>query len=267
MEDLMKNNTYTLSNQLQIPAIGLGTNLLDGNQAYVLVKEAIQNGCPLVDTASFYENEEEIGKALQETDRTKCFLVSKLWKDQMGYSKARKAFDESLSRLHTDYIDLYLIHWPSDDESLNKETWQALIDLYKEGKVRAIGVSNFNVEQLLQLMDMEIVPMVNEIEYHPQNKQNNIVSFCKAHNIQVIASSPLGRGKILDNFLVKRLAKKYQKTPAQIVLRCIFQNKIIPIPKSSNSLRIKENLNIFDFELEDKDLENLNSLPPLASGE
>ena len=251
----------TLSNGVEIPDIGFGTWALNGEACVTAVKEAIEAGYRLIDTASWYGNEKEVGQAIRNFDRSELFIISKCWKDQMGKEKARTAFEQSLKDLGTDYIDLYLIHWPSGDRAVNIETWQTLVDLYKEGKCRAIGVSNFNEDDLLQLFDCEILPMADEILFDPGNKQRETRAFCHQHHIQVIGYQPLGRGKILGNFLIRKLADKYNVSPAQICLSWEVAQKVIPIPKSSHVERMKENLE-YHVPLTDEEIEQIDSLPP-----
>ncbi|WP_297566794.1 aldo/keto reductase [uncultured Faecalibaculum sp.] len=265
---MVKSERKTLSNGVTVPAIGFGTYLLDNAQAASCVLDAIQDGYRLIDGASFYHNETGVGQGLcqamdEGAKREDLFVTSKVWKDAMGYEQTLESFEKSLADLGLEYLDLYLIHWPFGDPELDRSTWQALIDLYKAGRVRAIGVSNFMPENLLPLFDMEIVPMVNQIMVHPGWKQETVTDFCRQHGIQVMAWSPLGRGRVLNNHLLRQLAQEHGKSPAQICLRWEIQKGFIPIPKSANAARIRENLDVFDFELTPDQMQALDSLPPM----
>lgn len=258
----------TLSNGIQIPPIGFGTYLLQDEQAADSVLDAIRDGYRMIDCASFYENEKAVGQGLKAAmeagiRREQLFVTSKVWKDSMGYEMTMASFKKSLQNLGLEYLDLYLIHWPSGDHELDRSTWQALIDLYKAGKVRAIGVSNFTPQDLMPLFDMEIVPMADQIQYHPGFRQPETVDFCHTHGMQVIAWSPLGRGRILENHLLEEIGREYGKSTAQVSLRWEIQNGVIPIPKSSNPQRILDNLDVFDFELTDRQMMDLDSLPEM----
>jgi len=250
-----------LSNGVNIPIIGFGTYRLENTiETTNIVKTALDIGYRHIDTASFYENEEAIGKAINSSSikREDIFLVTKVWNSDQGYDKTIKAFDSSLKKLSTEYIDLYLIHWPKD---LSLDTWKAFESLYQSKKIRAIGVSNFMINQLDNIIEnSEIVPMVNQIELHPMLIQNDLLDYCKNRNIQVEAWSPLMQGHINEIEEIKTLAYKYNKTPAQIVLRWNVQLGIVTIPKSSNIDRIKSNFQIFDFKLSDNDMDIINSL-------
>lgn len=244
-----------------MPWLGFGTfKVTDEKQVVESVKEALRVGYRHIDTASIYGNEESVGQGIIESDikRDEIFLVSKVWNTDQGYDSTLRAFEESLKKLKTDYLDLYLIHWPKEK---NKETWKALERLYKEKRVRAIGVSNFKVHHLKELMaDCEISPMVNQVEFHPQFLQTEIHEFCKNHNIQLEAWGPLMQGKVFEIELLNNLAKKYNRTVSQIVLRWDLQMGVVTIPKSINPVRIKENADIFDFEISDEDMKLIASL-------
>ena len=257
----MNENFKVLSNGVKMPSIGFGT-YKSGNdeETAKIVKYALKIGYRQIDTASFYGNEVGIGNGIKESgiNREDIFLVTKLWNDDHGYDKTIEAFNKSLERLQVDYIDLYLVHWPN---KLNSETWKAFEYLYKTGKVKSIGVCNFKVAHLEELKKTaQIMPMVNQIEIHPQSSKNDMLSYCEENNIQLVAWSPIMRGKLFSNELMINLAEKYKKTIAQIILRWHFQRGIIPIPKSSNEERIKENLNIFDFELSINDMKSIDLL-------
>ncbi|NLM13343.1 MAG: aldo/keto reductase [Epulopiscium sp.] len=255
------NSATTLHNGVKMPWLGFGTfKITEEGQVEKAVLEALKVGYRHIDTAAIYGNEEGVGKAIKESGvkREEIFLTSKVWNGDQGYDSTLKAFEASLKRLGTDYLDLYLIHWP---KPLNKETWRALEKLYKEKRVRAIGVSNFKVHHLEELLEScEIVPMVNQVEYHPQFPQTEVLEFCKKHNIQLEAWGPLMQGKIFGIPLMKELSEKYNKTISQIALRWDIQTGVVTIPKSVTPERIKENADIFDFEISQEDMERISEL-------
>ena len=250
-----------LSNGVKIPSIGFGTYKSgDDEETAKIIKNALNLGYKMIDTASFYNNEVGIGNGIKESgiDRKDIFIVTKLWNDDHGYDKTIEAFNKSLNNLQVDYIDLYLIHWPN---KLNAETWRAFEHLYETGKVKAIGVCNFKVEHLEELKKTaKIMPMVNQVEIHPFSTKNNIINYCKDNNIKVVAWSPISRGRVLSSDLMIDLSQKYKKSIVQIVLRWHMQKGVIPIPKSSNENRIKENIDIFDFEISSEDMKAIDSL-------
>ncbi|RIV72823.1 aldo/keto reductase [Flagellimonas aequoris] len=254
--------TFELHNGVQMPYFGLGVYLSkDGNEVIHAVKEALDHGYRHIDTAAIYNNEEGVGTGIKEgsVDRKDVFLVSKVWNTDQGYDSTLRAFEASLERLGTDYLDLYLIHWPKGD--LSKETWKAMERLYKEKRVRSIGVSNFLQHHLEDLLtSVEIVPMVNQMEFHPYLVQQKLLDFCNANHIQYEAWSPLMQGNIFDLDIMKDLAAKYNKTIAQIVLRWDLQKGVVTIPKSSKKERIIANADLFDFEISDEDVKLLDSL-------
>lgn len=254
--------SFTLHNGVQMPYFGLGVYLSkDGGEVINAVKDALNHGYRHVDTASIYNNEEGVGIGIKESNvsRKDVFLVSKVWNTDQGYDSTLKAFEASLKRLDTNYLDLYLIHWPKGE--LSKETWKALEQLYREKRVRAIGVSNFLQHHLEDLLtSAEIVPMVNQMEFHPYLVQQDLVDFCHARGIQYEAWSPMMQGNIFDLEIMKDLASKYNKTVAQIVLRWDLQKGVVTIPKSSKKERIISNAVIFDFELSPEDMQRLDAL-------
>ncbi|MED1205511.1 aldo/keto reductase [Heyndrickxia acidicola] len=259
-------DTTTLNNGVKMPWFGLGVfKVEDGSQAVESVKAAIKAGYRSIDTAAIYKNEEGVGQgireALEENELTRddLFITSKVWNDDQGYESAIKAYEASLERLGLDYLDLYLIHWPGKDKF--KDTWNALEKLYKDGKVRSIGVSNFHVHHLEELLkDAEVVPAVNQVEYHPRLAQVELLSYCKEKGIQLEAWSPLMQGKIFEIGELNSIAEKYQKSVAQIVLRWDLQNGVVTIPKSIKEQRIIENADVFDFELSDEEMNEINRL-------
>ncbi|UCZ53094.1 aldo/keto reductase [Bacillus shivajii] len=255
------HSTVTLNNGVEMPWLGLGVYKADGgNEVEEAVKEALKIGYRSIDTAAFYYNEQGVGEAIRQSGvpREEIFVTTKVWNDDQGYEETLKAFEESRQKLGLDVIDLYLVHWPVKGKY--KETWRAMEKLYKEGKVRAIGVSNFNIHHLEDLLrDANVVPVVNQVEYHPLLTQEELHDYCKKHNIQLEAWSPLTRGRMFGAPVLVELGNKYGKSEAQIILRWDLQNEVVTIPKSVTPARIKENANIFDFALSDEDIEKLNA--------
>ena len=265
---------YTLSNGIKIPCIGYGTlNIKNGGKTIDAVRNALENGYRHIDSAEVYGNDISLGIAIKESNikREELFITSKLSNDNRGYDNTIKAFNETLKRLQLEYLDLYLIHWPLARgkqeycKKINIETWKALEDLYKDGKVRAIGVSNFLEHHIKPVMEnATIMPMINQLEIHPGQRQEKIVEFCKANNILVEAWGPLGSGKMLDNYVLSEIAKNYNKSVAQLCIKWCLQQKIIPLPKTENTDRMKENLNVFDFEISSNDMQKINIIPYFA---
>ena len=253
-----------LNNGVYIPSIGFGTSMLTGNECIDTIKKALDIGYRHIDTASAYENEGEIGKAIKQSnvDRNELFITSKVWKDSMGYQKTIKSLERTLKSLDLEYIDLFLIHWPkNNDDKLNIETWRALEQFYKDGKIRAIGVSNFLEHHLKIILDnCEIIPAVNQIEFHPGLTRNETRALCKEKGIVVEAWSPLGKGKMLNNDTLVSLSKKYNKSVAQICLKWCMQNDVLPLPKSQNEERMRQNLDLFDFEISNEDVQIINNM-------
>lgn len=255
------SGTTTLSNGVRMPYFGLGVYSMNNEEVAGAIHHALEAGYRLIDTASVYGNEEGVGKAVRESDlpREEIFVTSKVWNTDQGYERTLKAFDKTMNRLGLDYLDLYLIHWPVSD--LYKDTWKALEKLYNEGRIRAIGVSNFLIHHLKDLMeDADITPMVNQVEFHPHLVQQELHDFCQKNQIQSEAWAPLMRGKVNKIPFLKGLAEKYEKTPAQIVLRWDLQKGVATIPKSSNPERIRSNADIFDFELAEGDIHRIDDL-------
>ncbi|WP_315906175.1 aldo/keto reductase [Priestia koreensis] len=255
-------DTTTLHNGVKMPWFGLGVfKVEEGQEVVDSVKYALKAGYRSIDTAAVYGNEEGVGQALKEANvaREDLFITTKVWNADQGYESTLEAFETSINKLGLDYIDLYLIHWPV--EGKYKETWKALEKLYKDGRVRAIGVSNFHVHHLQDLLeDAEIKPMVNQIEYHPRLSQNELRSFCKAQGIQLEAWSPLMQGELLDNEVLEEIAKKHNKSVAQVILRWDLQTEVVTIPKSVKEQRIIQNADIFDFELSQDDMSKIEAL-------
>ena len=254
--------TFTLHNGVEMPYLGLGVYLSeDGQEVVNAVKWALESGYRHIDTASIYKNEAGVGQGVEESPvaREDIFVVSKVWNSDQGYDSTLRAFDDSLNRLNMDYLDLYLVHWPVAGKY--KDTWRALERLYREKRIRSIGVSNFLQHHLEDLLSVaEIVPMVNQMEFHPFLVQQDLLNYCKTNRIQYEAWSPMMQGKIfgMENF--KKLAAKYNKSIAQIVLRWDLQKGVITIPKSAKKERIVGNADIFDFELSTEDVAFLDSL-------
>jgi len=259
-------DTTTLNNGVKMPWFGIGVfKVEEGPEIVHAVKFAIKHGYRSIDTAAIYGNEEGVGQGIDEgiqeagISREELFVTSKVWNADLGYEATLAAYETSLKKLGLDYLDLYLIHWPVAGKY--KDAWRALETLYKEGRVKAIGVSNFQVHHLKDLMkDAEIKPMVNQVEYHPRLTQKEVQAFCQEHGIQMEAWSPLMQGQLLDHPILQEIANKHNKSIAQIILRWDLQNGVITIPKSTKEHRIVENSSIFDFELTKEDMERINGL-------
>ena len=264
-------DTVTLSNGVKMPCVGYGTwQTPDGDIARQSVCAAIKAGYRHVDTAAAYDNEESVGAGIRESGvaRDELFLTTKHWITERGYDKTIVACEESLRRLGVDYLDLYLVHWPAVQkiadnwEEINAETWRGFETLYKEGKIRAIGVSNYLPSHLESLKARStILPMVNQIEYHPGYTQPELVEYCKKEGILVQAWSPLGSGAVLKDAFLAEIAAKYNKSVAQLCIRYCLQNDIVPLPKSVNADRIVSNRNVFDFTISAEDMEKINKMP------
>ena len=256
------SGTFRLNNGVEMPYFGLGVYLSkDGDEVINAIHWAVETGYRHIDTASIYKNEEGVGRAIKScgVDREQLFVVSKVWNADQGYESTLKAFDSSLKRLGTSYLDLYLIHWPVAGKYL--DTWKALEKLYNEGKVRAIGVSNFMQHHLEDVLEQaEVVPMVNQMEFHPFLVQQDLIDFCRKNTIQYEAWSPMMQGKIFGMEEFQKLAMKYGKSEAQIVLRWNIQKSVVTIPKSSKKERIQANADIFDFELSAEDINFLDAM-------
>lgn len=254
-------DTTELNNGIKMPWLGLGVwKVEDGSAVESIIKMGVKAGYRSIDTAAAYYNEHGVGKAIKECgiSREDLFITTKVWNADEGHDSTLKAFEKSRGKLGLDYIDLYLIHWPVKGKYI--DTWRALEKLYKDGRVRAIGVCNFQIHHLLDIFESgSIIPMVNQVEYHPLLSQTELRAFCKKEKIQLEAWSPLMQGHLELPLLIE-LSNKYGKSPAQIVLRWDLQNEVITIPKSTHENRIIENTNIFDFELSDEDMSRINGL-------
>lgn len=256
-------HTHDLYNGQKIPAIGFGTWEIEPNKTVAAVEAAIDVGYRLIDTAKLYGNEKEVGAAVRQSAiaREEVFITTKLWNEDHGYDSTRRAFEDSLERLGLDYLDLYLIHWPAT--SRRADSWHAMNDLYNEGLVKAIGVSNFTVRHLEELKsDSQSIPMVNQVEFHPfiYEQQKELLNYCQLHNILIEAYSPLSRGVKNSNKVISDVAAKNGKTEAQIILRWCTQHGTVPLPRSINPEHSAENLAVFDFELNDDDMVALDHL-------
>ena len=256
------NATTTLHNGVKMPWLGLGVfKVEEGEEVEKSVETAIKLGYRSIDTAAIYRNEEGVGRAIKASGvpREELFITTKVWNKAQGYEITLEAFERSMSKLGLDYLDLYLIHWPVKGKYL--DTWRALEKLYEEGKVRAIGVSNFQIHHLQDIFEIaKVRPMVNQVEYHPKLAQVELLSYCKENNVQMQAWSPLMQGHLLDNEVLKAIGEKHGKSVAQVILRWDLQNGVVTIPKSVKEHRIKENADIFDFELTVEEMEKVNAL-------
>jgi len=253
-----------LNNGVKMPQLGLGVWRVTPEDATNSVLHAIKSGYRSIDTAAVYQNEEGVGKALKEcgVPREQLFITTKVWNSDQGYEETLAAFDVSLQKLGLDYIDLYLVHWPTPQLDKYIDTYKALEKLYQEGRVKAIGVCNFHIEHLERLMaECEVKPVLNQIECHPYLTQKPLKEFCASHNIFVESWSPLQQGgEVLQDEVIVELANKYNKTPAQIVIRWHLEENSIVIPKSITPSRIEENINVFDFQLTKEEVERISAL-------
>ncbi len=260
--DKTLTSTARLNNGVELPYLGLGVYLVGpGAGTQNAVQYALEAGYRHIDTASLYGNEREVGTAVRNSriPREEIFITTKLWNSDHGYDETIRACQESLRELGLTYIDLYLIHWPV--ENLRNETWKAMITLQEEGKCRAIGVSNYTIRHLEELLaDSPVVPAVNQVEFSPFLYQKDLLDFCRSHGIQLEAYSPLTRGKKLNHPAITSIAGRYGKTAAQIMIRWALQHDVVVIPKSANQRRIYENADVFDFEISSEDLALLDSL-------
>lgn len=264
-------NTYTLNNGVNIPVLGLGVYRMPDNEATVKsIQFAFSNGYRHIDTAMIYNNERAVGRAINSgtVARNEIFITTKVWNSDQGYDQTIRAFNASLSRLDTDYIDLYLIHWPVQNK--RKDTWKALETLYNDKKCKAIGVSNYLKQHLDELLSFcNVIPAVNQLELHPfiYGSRLETLAICSENKILPVAYSPLTKGEKLRNTVLKEIATHYKKTTAQVLIRWAIQHGFGVIPKSSVSSRISENSDVFDFGITDDDMEILDGLNEnLATG-
>lgn len=280
MDNKTLSNTVLLNNGVSIPILGYGTmpsewGVILGNEFVGTIKNAIKVGYRNIDTASIYHTEEHVGKAVRQciaenmTNRQELFISTKVWNTDRGYDRTLNAFDASMKRLGLDYLDLYLIHtpavarWHDDWREINYSTWHAFEQLYKEGRIKAIGVSNFLPHHLQALIDKaEIMPMVNQIEVHPGFNSAETIDYCQKHGIIVEAWGPFGNGQILSNEKLQSIATRYHKSVAQLCLRWLVQKGIIPLPKSLRIERMTANTQIFDFHINGEDMKQIDEIPP-----
>lgn len=256
-------NSLRLSNDVKIPVIGFGVfQTKSGEETENAVKWALEAGYRHIDTAKIYGNEESVGNAIKNSSvkREDIFLTTKLWNEDIRQGRAKEAFYESLERLQTDYVDLYLIHWPVEGFS---EAWSVMEELYKEKKIRAIGVSNFHKHHFDELMKTATIkPMVNQIESNPLFNNQELIDYCQGENIIVEAWSPFGGNgsTMFSNETLVEIGNKYNKSAAQVITRYHLQRGIVTLPKSANESRIKANIDVFDFELSDEDMKRIHDL-------
>ncbi|UTE78950.1 MULTISPECIES: aldo/keto reductase [unclassified Rossellomorea] len=261
---MLKNlqSTKTLHNGIEIPYVGLGVyQMKDPSETVQAVRTAIQSGYRSIDTAAIYDNEESVGQGVKEggVAREDLFITSKVWNSDQGYDTTLKAFETSLKKLDMDYLDMYLIHWPV--EGKYNDTWKAMERLHGEGLIKSIGVSNFHQHHLEDLMkNGNEKPVLNQIELHPRLNQEKIREFCASHNVAVEAWSPIAQGRVLDEPTLNHIAEKHEKSAAQVILRWHLQNDVIIIPKSVHENRIKENADLFNFELSLEEMNQINQL-------
>ena len=258
-------DTIKLNNEVEMPAMGLGVFQVENDTTAEIVKNAIELGYRSIDTAAIYGNEAGVGEgiklALDSTglNREDLFITSKVWNAGLNYEETVSAYEESLEKLGLDYLDLYLIHWPGKNKFA--ESWSALEDLYIEGKIRAIGVCNFNISHLQDLMkNARVTPVINQVEFHPRLQQQSLRAFCKEHNIQLEAWAPLMQGGLLEDPTIAKIAEKYEKSNSQVILRWDIQNGVITIPKSVRKERMAQNADIFDFSLTDEEMQIINAM-------
>ncbi|SHE90437.1 Aldo/keto reductase [Seinonella peptonophila] len=255
-------SSTTLHNGVKMPWLGLGVwKSREGGEVEKAVESALKLGYRSIDTARIYENESGVSRGIEASGvaRKDIFLTTKVWNTDLGYEETLRAFEDSKKRLQTDYLDLYLIHWPVENKFV--DAWKALEKLYETGEVRAIGVCNFHIHHLKTLENhANLAPMVNQVEFHPYLTQTELRAYCEQHQIQFEAWSPLMQGNFLKDETILSIADKYQRTPAQILLRWDLQHNVVTIPKSVREDRIKENTQIFDFELTQADIDILDQL-------
>jgi len=255
--------SITFNDGRSIPQVGLGVWQTPNETAAPAVKAAIEAGYRHIDTAAIYGNEEGVGEGIRSSgvDRKDIFLTTKLWNEAQGFDSTLKAFDESLKRLGTDYVDLYLIHWPAPKKDLYLDTWKTFVQLHSEGRAKSIGVSNFAAEHLKRIIgETGVTPVLNQIELHPDFQQRALREIHEELGIKTQSWSPLGQGQLLDNAVIGKIAGKHGRTPAQVIIRWHIDNGLIVIPKSVTPSRIAENFKVFDFKLDADDLKEIDTL-------
>lgn len=272
------NAGYQLSTGLHLPVVGYGTwAMSEGPECAKAVYAAIRAGYRLIDGAAFYQNERSVGRGIRQAltqgvSRAELCVTSKVWVDNLGYQSTMDSFFKTLNDLELDYLDLYLIHWPASPNKherwheLNLATWRAMVELYEEGYVRAIGVSNFLPHHLEPLLAYRVPPMVNQIEVHPGYSQRELVALCQAHGMVVEGWSPFGRGAVLSDATINAIADAHECTAAQVCLAFARQLKVIPLPKSAASNRMVSNLDFLDITLSDEEMQRLLQLDELKLG-
>ena len=258
----IQDSKVKLYNGVEMPWVGLGVHRAgSGDDVINAMKCALQAGYRSIDTATYYQNEHRVGQVVAESGipREEIFLTSKVWNTDQGYRRTIEVFESSLEKLQTSYLDLYLIHWPQPETTF--ETWRAMEELYEKGKIRAIGVSNFMIPHLKRLMEnSRIKPMVNQVEFHPELVQPELLQFCNENQIQMEAWRPIMKGRVNEIPLLQELAEKYGKSAVQVVLRWDIQKGVVTIPKSVTPERIISNADIFDFELSEDDVARIDGL-------
>lgn len=255
------SDKFLLNDGNKMPAFGLGCYKVKGDEIYHSVLWALETGYQMIDTATRYENEKEVGKAIADcaVARENIFVVSKMW--PTNYQNPQKAIEFTLREMKLDYLDGYLLHWPCTEESLRYKAWETILNYQQKGYIKSVGVSNFEMSHLKNLIkQFEIVPVVNQIELHPWYQQKEIYEYCKSNNIFVTAWGPIFRGHISEVPLMEELAQKYEKSPVQVTLRWHIQKEHIVIPKSSNKQRIQQNTQLFDFSIDKEDMEKIDAL-------
>ncbi|ATP39853.1 aldo/keto reductase [Solibacillus sp. R5-41] len=258
-------DTIELNNGIEMPGIGLGVFQVENDATVEIVKNAIEVGYRSIDTAAIYGNEAGVGEGIKQAlastglKREDLFITSKVWNAGLSYDETVIAYEESLQKLGLDYLDLYLIHWPGKNKYA--ESWRALEDLYTAGKIKAIGVCNFNISHLQDLINTaSVVPVINQVEFHPRLQQVELRAFCKEHNIQLEAWAPLMQGGLLEDPTIAKIAEKYGKSNSQVILRWDIQNGVVTIPKTVSKERMVQNANIFDFSLTEEELQVVNAM-------
>ncbi len=252
--------TIKLNSGQEMPLLGLGTWQLDGKKCFQAVKKALELGYPLIDTAPIYGNQKEVGRAISEFERKNIFLTSKIWYTDLAGKDVEKAVEKILEELNTNYVDLLLVHWPNKSIPM-QETLEAMAELVKKGKAKSIGVSNFTISHLKEaLVAKKALISVNQVEFHPLLFQKELLEFCQNNGIVLNAYSPLGRGTAIRNRIIKEIAKKYKKTEARVCLRWLVQKNIVAIPKASSEDRLKENMQLFDWQLQKEDEKQIDSI-------
>ena len=252
--------TFKLSTGFKMPVLGLGTWELTGSICAPTIRKALEMGYRHIDTADWYENHVEVGEGIRDFDRSAIFITSKVRPTDLRYSDVLKMCDKALRELRTDYLDLYLIHWPNPDIPL-EDTLRAFNVLHSQRKVRSFGVSNFSIELLQQAMDLSAVPIVNnQVPFHPLDYPRELLEFCQANDVTVTSYSPLGRGQLLGHRVIKAVAEKCHRSPAQVCLRWGLQKGTVVIPKASSEEHLRENMDIFDWSLSPEDEEKLDNI-------